>query len=89
MQGSDTSQAIATSWVTRALSVTIRSYQVAVAPWLGPRCRFHPSCSRYALEALHTHGAARGSWLAARRLLRCQPLCKGGIDPVPPAVEAL
>jgi putative membrane protein insertion efficiency factor len=69
------------------LTATVRAYQVVVAPWLGPRCRFHPSCSHYALEALATHGAARGLWLTGRRLLRCQPLSAGGIDPVPPPSE--
>lgn len=63
----------------------VRLYQWAVSPLLGPRCRFHPSCSCYAIEALERHGAARGSWLAARRIARCHPLNEGGIDPVPPA----
>jgi len=61
-------------------------FHVAVSPWLGPACRFEPSCSRYAAEALRTHGLLRGSWLTARRLGRCHPLCQGGIDPVPPRV---
>lgn len=65
----------------------VRAYQFFVAPWLGPRCRFHPSCSNYALDALGTHGAARGAWLTARRLIRCQPFSAGGIDPVPPGSE--
>ena len=61
----------------------IRGYQKLISPLLGPRCRFHPSCSRYAVEALQKHGALRGAWLAARRLGRCHPLNPGGEDPVP------
>jgi putative membrane protein insertion efficiency factor len=67
------------------LRFLIRGYQLLVSPLLGPRCRFHPSCSHYALEAIETHGPARGSWLALRRLLRCHPLHPGGYDPVPTA----
>jgi uncharacterized protein len=67
------------------LRILIRAYQRLVSPLLGPRCRFHPSCSQYALEAIDTHGAVRGVWLALRRLLRCHPLHPGGYDPVPPA----
>ncbi|NDE01763.1 MAG: membrane protein insertion efficiency factor YidD [Gammaproteobacteria bacterium] len=66
------------------LRALIRVYQLLVSPLLGPRCRYHPSCSHYALEALETHGAWRGSWLAARRIGRCHPLREGGFDPVPP-----
>lgn len=70
----------------RALLVgLVRIYQRLLSPLLGPRCRFHPSCSCYAVEALERHGAARGSWLAARRIARCHPLNEGGFDPVPPA----
>lgn len=65
------------------LSALIRLYQWLVSPWLGPRCRFHPSCSQYALEAISAHGALRGSWLALRRLARCHPWHPGGYDPVP------
>lgn len=65
------------------LSILIRGYQLIVSPWLGPRCRFHPSCSNYALEALEVHGALRGSWLAVRRIGRCHPFHPGGLDPVP------
>nr|WP_240895321.1 membrane protein insertion efficiency factor YidD [Kineococcus siccus] len=62
----------------------VRVYQLVVSPWLGPTCRFYPSCSSYAVDALRTHGAVRGTWLAARRLLRCHPWNPGGVDPVPP-----
>lgn len=65
------------------LKGAIRGYQFAVRPWLGHHCRFYPSCSDYAVEALDRHGAARGSWLATRRLLRCHPWHPGGYDPVP------
>jgi hypothetical protein len=61
----------------------IRLYQVTVSPLLGPRCRFYPSCSRYAYEAFRQHGTARGAWLTLRRLLRCHPWNPGGIDEVP------
>src|SRR4051812_4195198 len=61
----------------------VRGYQLVISPWLGPSCRFEPSCSAYALEALRLHGALRGSWLVLRRLARCQPFCTGGYDPVP------
>jgi putative membrane protein insertion efficiency factor len=59
-------------------------YQWTIRPLIGPNCRFHPGCSDYALQALQTHGAARGSYLAARRVLRCNPWHEGGFDPVPP-----
>ncbi len=65
------------------LHALIRAYQLIVSPWLGPRCRFHPSCSSYALEAIDRHGAWRGSGLALRRLGRCHPWNPGGFDPVP------
>ena len=65
------------------LMVIIRIYQLAVSPLLGPRCRFHPSCSCYALTAIERHGALRGSWLGTKRLLRCHPFSEGGYDPVP------
>jgi putative membrane protein insertion efficiency factor len=61
----------------------IRGYQVLLSPWLGNHCRFHPSCSSYALTAVERHGALRGSGFALRRLLRCHPWHPGGIDPVP------
>ncbi|MBA3497270.1 MAG: membrane protein insertion efficiency factor YidD [Gemmatimonadota bacterium] len=65
------------------LATLIRGYQRFLSPGLPPSCRFHPSCSQYALEAVTRHGAARGSWLAARRLVRCHPFHRGGFDPVP------
>lgn len=61
----------------------IRAYQLTLSPLLGPRCRFYPSCSQYALEAVRTHGSLRGCSLALRRLLRCHPWHAGGYDPVP------
>ncbi|MFC0268391.1 membrane protein insertion efficiency factor YidD [Kushneria aurantia] len=63
----------------------LRGYQLFISPLLGPRCRFWPSCSSYAIEAIQLHGPLRGGWLALRRILRCHPLCAGGVDPVPPA----
>ncbi|WP_028103026.1 membrane protein insertion efficiency factor YidD [Pseudoduganella violaceinigra] len=66
------------------LSLLIRFYQLAIRPLMMPRCRFYPSCSTYALEALREHGAAKGSYLAARRVCRCHPWNAGGVDPVPP-----
>ena len=61
----------------------IRGYQRFISPALPPSCRFYPSCSTYALEAVAKHGLLRGSWLAARRLMRCHPFHPGGVDPVP------
>ena len=68
----------------RVLLALIRFYQRAISPTLGARCRFEPSCSHYAYEAIKGHGAARGTWLALRRLVRCRPGVPGGYDPVPP-----
>jgi len=62
----------------------LRGYQLLLSPMLGPRCRFYPTCSNYAIEALRVHGAARGSLLTARRLCCCHPWHAGGLDPVPP-----
>lgn len=72
-----------TSIAQRLAIGLVRGYQITLGPFLGGRCRFHPSCSHYAIEAIHTWGALRGCWLALLRILRCQPLCKGGYDPVP------
>ncbi len=65
------------------VAALIRIYQWTLSPLLGPRCRFYPSCSNYALEAVNRFGVLRGSWLAARRLGRCHPWHPGGFDPVP------
>ena len=65
------------------LIALIRGYQLLISPLLGNHCRFYPSCSQYAREALEQHGVLRGLWLAVRRLLRCHPWHEGGVDPVP------
>ena len=67
----------------RLLILLVRGYQVAIGPHLPPSCRYFPSCSAYALEALQKYGAVKGSWLAARRIARCHPFRPGGFDPVP------
>ena len=67
----------------RMLLWLVRFYRGAISPMHQPCCRFIPTCSQYALEAIEKYGALKGSWLALRRLLRCHPLCKGGYDPVP------
>ena len=74
-----------TRLLTRGLQLLIGGYQLFISPLLGPRCRFYPSCSHYAQEALQTHGLRRGGWLALRRIGRCHPWHPGGVDPVPPA----
>ena len=66
----------------RLLLALLVVYRTCVSPLLGPHCRFEPSCSRYAMEAIRKKGALRGSWMALRRLLRCHPLNEGGLDPV-------
>jgi len=67
----------------RGLVGLVKLYRLFFKAWLGSACRFEPSCSAYALQALGQHGAARGAWLTAGRLLRCHPYCAGGCDPVP------
>jgi putative membrane protein insertion efficiency factor len=66
-----------------AAVLLIRAYQWLLSPWLGPACRYEPTCSRYAIEAIERHGVLRGAVLAARRLARCHPLGASGFDPVP------
>ncbi len=61
----------------------IRLYQLIISPWLGPKCRFTPTCSHYAIEALKKHGPIKGTWLAAKRIARCHPWGSHGHDPVP------
>jgi hypothetical protein len=69
--------------MTRAFIAIVRFYRKRISPLSAPKCRFFPTCSAYALEALEKHGAAKGGWLALRRLLKCHPFHKGGHDPVP------
>jgi len=73
----------AVRWLRHAPIALIRLYQLALSRWIGPACRFEPSCSTYAIEAIARHGAIRGGWLAARRIGRCHPWGGFGYDPVP------
>jgi len=70
--------------VKRLLMGLVKAYRLLLSPWLGGSCRFEPTCSAYALQALEQHGAAAGSYLTLHRIARCQPWCDGGHDPVPP-----
>ena len=67
------------------LALPVRAYRLFLSPWVGHGCRYQPTCSAYALEALARHGGMRGGWLTLRRILRCHPLGGHGHDPVPPA----
>ena len=68
----------------KAIFITLlRGYQILISPWLGNRCRFYPSCSEYMIEAVQRFGIIKGVKLGLKRLAKCQPMCKGGIDPVP------
>ena len=69
----------------KLLQIPIHLYRFVLSPFLGGNCRYHPSCSTYALEAIERHGAARGAWLAIRRVCRCHPWGGAGHDPVPEA----
>jgi len=77
------------SWPQAALLGAVRGYRFFLSPWLGSACRFEPTCSAYALEALGRHGAAAGSALSVGRIARCHPWCAGGFDPVPAAPPRL
>ncbi|MBP3415762.1 MAG: membrane protein insertion efficiency factor YidD [Spirochaetaceae bacterium] len=69
--------------LVRFLCVLIRFYQICISPLFPPSCRFYPTCSSYALEAIQKHGPFEGTYLAVKRIARCNPFCKGGYDPVP------
>ena len=83
MMARDDIQRSHVSWAARGLIALVKLYRRTLSPLLGGHCRFQPTCSRYALEALADHGAVRGGWLALRRLLRCHPLGGRGYDPPP------
>jgi putative membrane protein insertion efficiency factor len=74
------------AWTVRFGVTLVRAYQLVLSPFAGGACRFHPTCSEYAMEAITTHGLARGGWLAIRRVSRCHPFARHGFDPVPPRV---
>jgi putative membrane protein insertion efficiency factor len=69
--------------IKRLLIGLVRGYRLLLSPWLGSACRFEPTCSVYALQALERHGAAAGSYMTVHRLMRCHPWCAGGSDPIP------
>ncbi len=69
--------------LARVLSLPVRGYRLVFSPWVGHNCRYQPTCSLYALEALERHGGLKGGWLALRRILRCHPWGRSGYDPVP------
>lgn len=71
----------------RLIRMLLRGYQLLLSPLLGQHCRFYPSCSQYAIEAVEQHGSLPGLWLATKRLLRCHPWHPGGVDPVPPVTR--
>lgn len=71
------------SFAGRLLLLVIAFYRRVISPFLGPHCRYAPTCSEYAAEAIRTHGAGRGGWLAVKRVARCHPWAAGGVDPVP------
>ena len=69
--------------MSHVITYLIKVYQYLISPIIGPRCRFTPSCSEYACEAIHKHGVLQGGWLSLKRIARCNPLHSGGYDPVP------
>lgn len=71
--------------IRRFMIFLIRIYQYMISPFLGPNCRFYPTCSAYTLEAIETHGIVKGLWLSIKRIGKCHPYHPGGFDPVPPA----
>jgi putative membrane protein insertion efficiency factor len=73
------------AWI---ISLPVRAYRLIGSPWVGHNCRYQPTCSAYALEALERHGAFKGTWLAARRIGRCHPWGGTGYDPVPPRPDS-
>ena len=76
-------QKVMTRFMVGLLVALVRVYQVALSPFFGQQCRFTPTCSHYAIEALQSHGAVKGLWLTVKRILRCHPWQTGGQDPVP------
>jgi uncharacterized protein len=76
------------TWPVRLAVVAVRGYQLLISPFTGGGCRFEPSCSAYAVEAIEEHGVRRGLWLSFRRVARCHPFAAPGLDPVPPRVRA-
>lgn len=78
----------APSAAKRLVVALIRGYQRYISPLLGPRCRFEPTCSHYAEQAIHRYGLSKGAWMALKRLLRCQPFSRGGYDPLPETQRA-
>jgi uncharacterized protein len=77
------------SVIVRLLMLPLRGYRKFLSPLFAPVCRYQPSCSTYALQALQIHGALRGTWLAVRRIARCHPFHPGGYDPVPPRTDEI
>jgi putative membrane protein insertion efficiency factor len=75
--------------ITRGLIWALKGYKLAISPWFGVACRYHPTCSAYAEEAIRLHGPVRGVWLGARRILRCHPWGGSGYDPVPQPASAI
>jgi putative membrane protein insertion efficiency factor len=84
-----TEHARGASALQRGLTVLVRGYRYFLSPWLGSSCRFEPTCSAYALQALNRHGGVAGSYLALRRIARCHPWCEGGRDEVPERAPGL